>query len=135
GHPDLMPTLGSAPTTATSGTTVAVEWLVTNQGSAATLGAWTDRVYLSTDTTFDPSDRLLGERSQTGPLAASDSYAAHLDVPLPLDVSGHQYLLVRTDAAGQVTEPGGENNNLVTAALDIALAPYADLAVSNVTAP
>src|SRR5262249_46032253 len=51
------------------------------------------------------------------------------------NVSGPAFLLVRTDATDRVLEPGGETNNVAAAAVQIAPAPYADLAVSGVTAP
>ena len=50
------------------------------------------------------------------------------------DVSGPRFLLIRTDAANKVIELAGEANNQAAVPLAIDLAPFADLAVSNVTA-
>ena len=135
GSVDLVPTIISSPTKAISGTTVSLEWLVTNTGSTDTPSNWTDRIYLSTDNKFDTSDLFLKELQHDGLLAANSSYAAQLNLNLPLDVSGERYLLLVTDANKQVIEITGEENNLASSLIQIELAPYADLAVSNVTAP
>src|SRR5205807_1600077 len=58
--PDLVPTIRSAPATATSGTSVLVEWRVTNTGTDTATGTWSDRVYLSTNATYEAGDTLLG---------------------------------------------------------------------------
>ncbi|WP_422665759.1 CARDB domain-containing protein (plasmid) [Anabaena sp. PCC 7938] len=135
GSVDLVPTITSSPTTATSGTTVSLEWLVTNTGSVEAPGNWTDRIYLSTDNQFDTSDIFLQELQHDGILAANSSYPAQLNLNLPLDISGERYLLLVTDANKQVIEITGEENNVVSSLIQIELAPYADLAVSNVIAP
>lgn len=135
GSVDLVPTITSSPTTATSGTSVSLEWLVTNTGSTDAPSNWTDRIYLSTDNKFDSSDLFLKELQHDGLLAANSSYAAQQNLNLPLSVSGDRYLLVVTDANKQVIEITGEENNVASSLIQIELAPYADLAVSHVTAP
>ncbi|WP_013334633.1 CARDB domain-containing protein [Gloeothece verrucosa] len=135
GHPDLTPTITSAPSNATSGTTIPFAWTVQNIGSAATLTNWKDKIYLSSDTSYDGRDILLKEIIRNTSLAAQDSYSSQINLDLPIDVSGNRYLLLVTDAEANINEGGAENNNLAQSALAITLAPYADLAVSNVTAP
>ncbi len=139
GHPDLQPSELNAPASVTSGDSVSVDWLVTNGGTFALFAAdrWTDRLYLSTNETFDPAvDRLLGELAMTGPLAIDGDGAGQLiDVTIPVDVSGSWFVLLLIDADDEVNELGAESNNVLARPIEIELAPYADLAVSNVVAP
>ena len=60
---DLVVTTVGAPATGTGGQSLSLSYLVTNQGTGATLtGVWKDRVYLSLDDTFNGGDILLAER-------------------------------------------------------------------------
>ncbi len=134
-HADLTPTILTAPSTAVSGDTVTVSWQTANVGTTATLGDWTERIYLSSDAQRSGEDRLLGERRISGPLAAATAVTLEADVVLPLDVEGNLYLLVATDALGEIWETGGETNNVAAQPVQIDLLPYADLAVTAVAAP
>src|SRR5262249_792573 len=109
GHADLSPAILSAPSTGTSGTRVPFQWSVTNTGTADALGSWVDRIYLSSDQSLDASDRLIGELAHAGPLAKGANYTGQLDLALPVELSGPRFVLLQTDAAGQVTELDGEN--------------------------
>ena len=135
-HADLVPEIASAADSATGGETLTVQWRVTNRGTAPAQGGWVDRIYLSEDATLGAGDRLLGERERSaadGPLGIDEAYDVELDVTLPRDISGRWHFIVQTDARGQVIEPGGEANNRVFAPIDIAVAPYADLSVADVS--
>ncbi|MCU0870895.1 MAG: putative Ig domain-containing protein, partial [Pirellulaceae bacterium] len=134
-HADLTPTILTAPSTAVSGDTVTVSWQTANVGTTATLGDWTERIYLSSDAQRSGEDRLLGERRISGPLAAASDVTLEADVVLPLDAEGNLYLLVVTDSLGEIWETGGETNNVAAQAVQIDLLPYADLAVIAVAAP
>src|SRR5262249_29884967 len=79
--------------------------------------------------------RLLGERTFGGPLGVGEAAGAALSVLIPPDVVGARQLLLVSDATNQVRELDGEANNTVARALSVQMAPYADLAVSGVTAP
>ncbi|RMG35700.1 MAG: LEPR-XLL domain-containing protein, partial [Gammaproteobacteria bacterium] len=121
-----------------SGDRMQVGWTVENRGTGEVVTGWTDRLWLSRDDVLDNGDILLGERVSDAalPLAPGDSAAAALEVTLPIDVSGPWQLLVETDADDTVVEPGGgEQDNLAAASLDVALAPYADLVVTELSAP
>ncbi|MHC4994061.1 MAG: CARDB domain-containing protein, partial [Planctomycetota bacterium] len=136
GHPDLQAQITSAPASVVSGQPISIGWNTLNAGSAATLGAWVDRVYLSLDSDFDPGvDRLIGEVSQPGPLAPATSTSVNLEALVPIDVSGPRFLLVVTDAADDINEVGEEDNNVNGAPIDVTLAPFADLEVSNIRGP
>ncbi|WDD36491.1 CARDB domain-containing protein (plasmid) [Nostoc sp. UHCC 0926] len=147
---DLIPTitkLNEIPTAsetilrATSGDIISLEWDVTNAGADATLGTWVDRVYLSDapSETFTPnSNDFIKEVTHTGGLLAKTSYSEDLNIKLPINISGTKYLYVITDANNSVNEINNTEDaeqNIVFQQLQIELAPYADLAVSHVTAP
>ncbi|MEQ1845315.1 MAG: CARDB domain-containing protein, partial [Nitrospira sp.] len=134
-HADLGVVITTAPATATSDTTIGIDWRVTNSGTGPASGPWVDRVYLSQNNVFDgeQTDIRLATVSQAGPLATSANYTAHADVTIPIDKFGDWFLLVVTDAGANIVELGLENNNTAASALAISLALHADLAVSNVT--
>ena len=134
-HADLVPVIVSAPASALSGDEITVRWNTTNSGTTSTLAGWSDRVYLSDDQQLSGDDRLLGEVSFSGPLGVTQSESGELTAALPVDVSGSWNLIVVTDAAGEIGELGGEANNRVTRPIDVQLAPYADLVVTNVDGP
>jgi large repetitive protein len=119
----------------TSGTTIPINWTVQNVGTAATLVNWQDRVYLSNTAILDANARLVGTFDRTGSLAVNGSYSGLLNITLPIDASGRKYLFVRADAGQILAELGNTANNLTSIPVDITLAPYADLVVSNITAP
>ncbi|GAB1542484.1 hypothetical protein NUACC21_51580 [Scytonema sp. NUACC21] len=131
---DLQPTIiTELPNNLLSGSKVSLKWSVTNTGSASTTNNWVDRIYLSSDRTLDSTDSLLQERNHTGGLVAGASYTKEVDIDIPIEVSGDRYLLLMTDGGNAVIELGGEHNNAASKLINITLAPYADLAVSNVT--
>src|SRR5262249_50233037 len=105
GHPALQTGITSAPATATSGDTITVQWSVVNGGTADALGAWTDRLYVSTKNTLDNNARLLAEGAHAGTVLAGTSYTAQATVALPQDMSGALFFLVRADVADQVGQP------------------------------
>ena len=135
GHPNLTASSLTAPPSAESSSSIDVQWTVTNTGSRDATGTWADRIYLSQDETTGSGARLLGEVDHMGPLAPGASYAGSDQVTVPIDVSGSWKLVVWTDATNVVHEANAENDNQTTAPLAVTLAPYADLAVSGVTAP
>ncbi len=144
----IVPTIAPS-----SGSTIAVTWTVTNQGTRDTRTSyWIDRVYLSPDPSLANTDIELGEIAHQSILAAGDSYTVTLDVPLPDGISGPNYILVYTDSnefgridvpglspdgsgeMGRVLEYQGEGNNITAAYMPIALTPPPDLQVSSVVA-
>jgi hypothetical protein len=121
----------------TSGDTIRVGWTVENTGGGAAVRGWTDRVWLSRTAVPGPESILLHE-GVTGaamPFAPGARIEAGADVRLPIDVSGAWFVVVETDALNAVIEPGAEGDNLRAGAIDVALAPYANLVVTALTAP
>lgn len=135
---DLVVDTVTVPATGASGQEVSISWRVTNRGTAATEGGrWSDRVYLSADTTFG-GDVALGIFQHDGTLAADGSYAQVQNIWLPVNLAaGPQWVIVQSDYYGQLAEPGGENNNVTrsAAAIDVSLSPVPDLVVSSVGGP
>ncbi len=136
--PDLTVASVQGPAQNFSGQSMTVNWNVSNIGTGPTFATgWYDAVYLSTDTTLDSSDTLLGTFSHDGSLNAGNNYINKQTVSLPSGLSGQFYVLVQTDAFGQVFENGATANNVgaTTAPITINLTPPPDLAVTSVTAP
>ena len=78
---------------------------------------------------------MFGEFEHTDSLAVGEAKEIAINTDLPEDTIGNKYILIVSDADNDLIEAIGENNNVVANPIDIELAPYADLAVSNVTAP
>ena len=117
-------------------TTETVTWTVENVGGYApppSQSSWEDRLYLSPDTILDDSDVLLGTFGRTGGLAPGTSYTRAEPVTYPNGLSGDRYLLVKTDARGQVQEEL-EDNNVAMQSVSLAIRPI-DLVVTGIQAP
>ena len=111
-----------------------MNWTTTNHGSATTLNGWVDDAYLSTTSQVTATSLLLGTVNQSGPLGPGQSATGSATATIPLGDSGAYQIIVVADATNQLIEPGGVSSS-TSHGINIALAPYADLAVSNVTAP
>ena len=94
GAVDLAASNVTAPTTATSGQQITVNWQVTNQSSLAASGNWQDSVYLSPTSAIGSGSVLLGAVQHSGGLAAGAFYNASLTAALPAIGPGTYYLLV-----------------------------------------
>lgn len=137
-HPDLVPLNVTLPggVNPQSNSDIAVTWQVRNDGTGASIGGWTDSLWLSRDGTVGAGDIKLGEVVRGSSLGVGEVYDGALTVRLPIDASGDYRVIVQSDSAAAVPETSaGEANNSAFVALTVALAPYADLDVSNVTAP
>lgn len=135
--PDL--TLGRivAPAEALTEAAIPLRWTVTNSGSAATAGGWTDRVWLTRNGVVDNSSRLLGDFAIDTTLAAGASIERVQTVNLPRDTLGTWTIVVISDIGNQVFEGAGETGNLATDDNSITLIqrPLPNLVVSSVTPP
>ena len=135
GHMNLTATAVTAPPSAQSAGAIDVQWSVTNTGTSTVTGTWNDQLYLSQDGLIGSGDRLLTTITHTVPLGPQATYVVSAGITLPVDVSGAWQLIVRVDANGAVVEPNAENDNVASAPITIALAPYADLASAVDSAP
>jgi methionine-rich copper-binding protein CopC len=114
--PDLRPDSVAASGSAVFGQTIVVEWAVSNIGNDAAVEGWSDRIYLSTNTTLEEgSDTLLvTQPASAAPLAAGAGYQRSATVRLPLTTalsSGLYYLIVGTDALNTQPESNSSNND------------------------
>jgi subtilase family serine protease len=114
--PDLAVTNITSGTTVTWGQNIPISWTVTNQSGAITSATWSDRVYLSADTTLDSSDTVLAtfSKADQASLMIGSSYTLSGNVVIPntIDPSKTWYLLFQTDANVEQIETDKANNVL-----------------------
>ena len=120
-------------------------WNDANQGNAATAGSWVDAVTVtnqSTDATvFTATVPYDASATGNGPLAAGGVASQHESISIPQGNAGAGQLVFKVVADSTRSIPDytstGAVDPLGTATISVtsALAPYPDLAVSNVTAP
>ncbi len=137
--PDLRVTaLQAPPASVRAGDRLAITWTGSNNGAAATENiAWTDRVYLSPETVYDPAKAiLLASADRDRSLAPSTVYNQSRTVTLPTNLAGTYCLTVQTDANNSVYEHTDENNNLLHSSV-FSVTPYppVDLAARELTKP
>ena len=95
----------TAPSTAVSGQNITVGYTVTNDGTADASGNWTDSIYLSPGTTFDPATAvLLGSVVHTGGLPMGSSYSGSITAVAPGLSPGNYSVIVVADSLDQITE-------------------------------
>lgn len=136
--PDLIVTDIQKPATIFSGQPTTINWSVKNQGQSNTLvNSWSDRVYLSQDTSLNPANAFtLATISHTGVLKIDSTYTASANVTIPNYISGPYFIYVSTDIFNQVFEHIYESNNTSRSdTLHIFLTPPPDLVVNNIEVP
>ena len=126
---DLVVNRIAGPGLVTSGDTIRITWSAVNNGGVA-LGTWVDQVYLAKD----GQTTLFAQVPHNGPLAQGEQYDSFADLSLPLGYAGEYQVIVVANGTSVLAETQRENNR-ATQAMSVTLAAYADLAVSNVTAP
>ncbi|MEM8872655.1 MAG: CARDB domain-containing protein [Planctomycetota bacterium] len=118
--PDLVATPVSVPTELVSGKPAAMTFRVDNLGSTATdRGSWTDAVYISDDDILDGTDQRIGTRNYNGVLQPGEGYDTTIGFTVPVDASGTQFLILRTDYLVRVFELD-RDNNLIASSVDVA---------------
>jgi RHS repeat-associated protein len=133
--PELSVSNVTAPSTATAGGQLAVNWTVTNSGAATGNVPITDSVYLSYDPVFD-GPRYLTSVTTQGGLAAGASYNQSATIQLPSGVAGTFYVFVVTNSDHAIYELNPVNNtNYDPQSTQISLPPPADLVAGTVTIP
>ena len=142
--PDLTVTqatvngVSTEPVSLTPGQFFDVSWTVENQGAGDINfdffgeGIYFDEIYLSSDEFLDfEIDQFLGDFSGVEFLGAGDSYQQFVELSLPQNASGLNYLLFFSDAFGDVEE-SNEDNNILAFAIDIDT-PDVNLSVTDAT--
>ena len=126
---DLQVTSVTAPISATAGTLVEIDWVITNHGDPVQAN-WQDAVYLSADAQWDGSDILIEAFDRPSGLGHDDSYQQSRTVVIPPDLPtiGNYTLIVQTDSDDNLYEHNGEGNNIwASTTIDIHSFPGVDL--------
>jgi subtilase family serine protease len=106
---DLTIAIFTAPFSATAGATISVSDTTKNQGGGAA-GPSATKFYLSTNSTLDGVDVLLGSRAVPALAAgAQDSGTTVLTIPAGT-AAGYHYLIAQVDGDGAVPETQEGNN-------------------------
>tara|TARA_R110002049_G_scaffold2750_10_gene22473 strand:+ start:128718 stop:144401 length:15684 start_codon:yes stop_codon:yes gene_type:complete len=132
--PNLTMVSTTAPSSATVHETVNVTFRVENEGTVPALNNWSDLVWISADESLSPDDRLVGAVSQStrSPLAPTAVYESTIQINLPGDVSGDQFLLFQANGSGNQGETSRDDNVLARA---ITIAGPPNLSISDLSVP
>jgi subtilase family serine protease len=123
-----VPTL-TVPSRAAVGASISIADTTSNIGAGAAGATSRTAFYLSTNTTWDTSDIVLGVWRTVPALAAGAISSGSTPVTLPTSAgAGRWYVLARADDLSQITE-ALETNNVKYAAIDLGI----DLSVVSVT--
>ncbi|NCR43314.1 MAG: tandem-95 repeat protein, partial [Microcystis aeruginosa SX13-01] len=119
--PDLKIVNLSASTPLLTGKQGSFTYRVVNQGLSEAKGTWTDKIYLSTDTTLETNkDIFLDNYQFSGTIPTGLFYERNLPFFIP-KTPGQYYLIAQTDTANTVKEGIGlgENNNTTITSINI----------------
>jgi len=122
--PDLIVSNVGAPTTGVPGDVVTINYSVQNTADVFASSEWDDIIYLSSDTTLDAGDVLVGTVHHSYGLTGGAAYSVSAPFPIPAAPPGAYHVIVHTDDAGVVTERD-ESNNSAASAATITIAPTA----------
>jgi subtilase family serine protease len=118
--PDLTVTALTAPTSAVAGTTITANDTTMNQGGEATPASITN-FYLSTNSTLDAGDQLIGTR-QLNAVGAGQTSAGSALLTVPTTAAGTHYIIAKADGNDAIQESSEVNNTRVRT-ITIAAAP------------
>jgi hypothetical protein len=131
---DLQVSGVTAPGSAFAGQSIDILFTVVNSAAEPSFATnWTDYAVLSRDLVLDSTDRTVGYFHHSGSLAGGASYTSSGNISLPAALSGEYNLLVVTDRYNNVPESNETNNIGTPAAINVELAPPADLVIDTVT--
>jgi hypothetical protein len=92
---------------------------VRNHSGGQTSGTWIDELYLSSDSTYDSSDKPIANLTYSGsPLGLNDGYTAQISFTVPSTQPGRYFIVHRTDANDEIAEQS-EANNVVAVSVNI----------------
>ncbi|MCB1124195.1 MAG: hypothetical protein KJT03_21770, partial [Verrucomicrobiae bacterium] len=112
---DLSVSTVSSPGALSLGESATLTYTVTNLSGRAATAPWKDSVYVSTDTTWDDSDILVGSSMVPDDLAVGASYNGSVDLVIPSIPNNRYFLLVVADSDGMVPDIDRMNNYATTA--------------------
>ncbi|MUH00351.1 hypothetical protein F7734_52020 [Scytonema sp. UIC 10036] len=133
--PDLQVTSVVTPLEGLSGQKLEIVWTIYNGGDKDATGVWHDNVYLSKDGSIG-NDDFYASFSFEGTIQAGKPIERRQFIDLPIDLEGERWVVVKTDASGDVYEHGQESNNTLISSnpMNIRLSDFPNLKVSSVTA-
>ncbi len=116
-----------------SGQLARIAYTITNISEQSIDGAtWTDKVFLSSNNTFDATDVEVGTSTKYNmSLAAGASYTDTAIFRVPLPQNGTVYLIVRANNAGSFYESNTANNT-ASAECNVTLPQPGDLVVDDI---
>lgn len=126
---DLIVSALSAPSKSGAGATITVTETTKNQG-VNSAGASTTRLYLSTNSTLDAADIVLGNRTVLA-LAPGATNSGSVSVTIPPGTATGTYSLIDQADADNVVPETNESNNKKTKSIQIG----PDLIISSLSAP
>jgi subtilase family serine protease len=138
--PDLRVSSLTAPAYAAAGGTISISDTTANLSASSPAGASTTRFFLSTNTTLDAADIVIGSRAVPA-LASGTSSAGATPVTIPATTAtGTYFILAKADGANVLAETNEANNvsarilrvgpDLVAAVRSIAGTPTAGATIS-----
>jgi uncharacterized delta-60 repeat protein len=108
--PDLRLSSLTAPTYAAAGGTISISDTTANLSASSPAAASTTRFFLSTNTTLDAADVVIGSRAVPA-LASGASSAGATPVTIPAaTATGTYYILAKADGANVLAEKNETNN-------------------------
>ena len=121
------------------------KYTVQNNGTGVTAGMWTDSIYVSCNSTFNPATSyFIGKRSHLEFVSGGGSYtdSFYLNMPylysinscFPQVAISNAYFYIKTNADNVVYE-NNISNNVTGSGLKIVINPVVDLMVTSVTGP
>ena len=109
---DLVVTNISAPANAIAGEPITIGWTIKNLGPNNAKGFLSDMVYLSTDTNWDITDPLFGEKPVQIDLDPNEEVTFSMTADVTGTSVGTYHVLVRTDNKNNINEVNNFNNTL-----------------------
>ena len=126
----------TADPTALSGQPINLSWTVANNGIGSTDKVqWSDNVYVSSDPTGATGMQFLESFTHVGALGVGDGYTRDVQVTLPEDLSGTQYLFVETGGPYQFIYTSGNQGRSGPVQVTYVPPPAVNLDVLSVTGP
>ncbi len=105
----------SIPDSTMVGDFINVSWVIENIGTNPATGNMKDMVYLSTDTVWDISDKLIGDYQSSVNLPTLGTQTRSIHKKIPGIAIGNTYMIVRTDILNNIHESNDTNNTSYSA--------------------
>jgi len=93
-----------------------ISWVIQNTGANPASGAMKDMIYLSTDTIWDISDKLIGEYQSSINLPTLGTQNRSIHNKIPGVAIGNYYVIVRSDILNNIYEINDTNNTSYSSA-------------------